>query len=956
MASAAVTITNTMVEPQGQSLYAWNSCEGSEGKRRILIKEKAFEVGLRHSEQLLDEFRRFLGSASRYSRYTSGSIALGQSLSNRHKKFSVLVGVAGPTGSGKTSALNALIGFNELLPTNNQEAATAVPCKIAYNDDDRDDYKFQANITFRDKGGLIKQLDQFIEDLKARNALEAELSETEEDYDALRVANSVIKPTLELITAVFGFDESELEGMTTQSLLASNRAVCNVLGTTKKLNSGDPDEFSEMIRPYMDSSSANHDEEGSEFSAWPLIDEVEILVKSDILRNGVVLVDLPGLADSIESRAAVAERYFPKLAATLIVSPACRAADDTTAVKLISSHQELRMKLDGKFHADAFCVVLSKTDDITKESEFRKKWAKSSSELQGLLKQRKSLESQVQKSRKELYNAEKVLSKRIASYRTIEKKVSKLRKSINGVDKKDIPATESDRARAMGMRSEAMASVKEHKGAFRALEKEIHDIDGHIEFLCVRERNRSLTERIRQDFQKRQIRMASKHQGQLKAVYDSQISVFPISSTAYWKPLSAFPSRQYSGFPSLAEWIRHSTFREREDHVNGLLHDLHSLYNVIQAWSNKEWSQSSLAIDRAWVEIALTPSIYEPMKKCLNCSWLKLNKSVQKKNPLRDRGASLNDWAKGCTSIAQGWSYKNHDKASKVKQHWLTYQANIQRMGGKFVGKGGQKHIEYHWMEDISDVFLETIVEDWNEALNHDIPGLWEPASKDVDTTWEDFLKRLRIIVEKHLPQLVSFLDSIVPGFEAIKERIKDKVQLALSAISKNASHVHPNLVATIQKRWEPTFIAALKEKGTGSFARRQDIISRFASKSGPKMHKDAFDSLSNELEVKLNEFPDELGSITVLAIDEVRAYINALLDNILQPEVKVEEALDHKRALQQYVRNTLVQWDLEWRVPTQDLSMSIEDARIPNEYLKNHDSDFDGAEYIMGFDAENSS
>lgn len=155
-------------------------------------------------------------------------------------------------------------------------------------------------------------------------------------------------------------------------------------------------------------------------------------MKSDILLNGVVLVDLPGLADSVESRAAVAERYFPKLAATLIVAPASRAADDPTSVNLISSHQELRMKLDGKFHKRAYCVVLSQIDQIDRESDFKKKWTKSSKELQSLLTQEKDLKDQRKVKSTEKSDASKKLSKFITEEKAALKKMKKLSTPANG--------------------------------------------------------------------------------------------------------------------------------------------------------------------------------------------------------------------------------------------------------------------------------------------------------------------------------------------------------------------------------------------------------------------------------------------------------------------------------------------------------------------------------------------
>ncbi|KAI4860123.1 hypothetical protein F4820DRAFT_121379 [Hypoxylon rubiginosum] len=415
---------------QDSTSFTWSSCEDFDDQKRIAIKENALAVGIRKCEQLIEKFEvsvlgkdglntptgsnilgrealeKWVGGCSKYPWYCMirqhiKLTPLSEDLIQRHKDFKVLVGVAGPTGSGKTSTLNALLGFSELLPTSNQEAATAVACKVAYNDDERHDHKFKTIVTFRTRANLTKQLDQFFEDMKGRDELRRADNGSADDYDALRNANANLKPSFEMIRTVFGLGEKEVANMTTKDLLRSNEDAGRLLGKTKRFHGSNVDELSEKIKPYMDSTTAQHTKSGSEFAAWPLIGEVEIFVKSEILRNGVVLVDLPGLADSVESRAAIAKNYFPKLAATLIVSAARRAADDSTSVKLMSDHEELRLKMDGKFHKRSYCVVVSQIDQIDRRSALRTRDAKSNPELQRLVEEEETLKAKKKEKAKQ---------------------------------------------------------------------------------------------------------------------------------------------------------------------------------------------------------------------------------------------------------------------------------------------------------------------------------------------------------------------------------------------------------------------------------------------------------------------------------------------------------------------------------------------------------------------------
>jgi hypothetical protein len=164
---------------------------------------------------------------------------------------------------------------------------------------------------------------------------------------------------LEKISAVWGLDEYSVEGMSPEELLQSNPEVRELLGTTQTICSGNAEDFAARVKPFLDSSTT-----AQGFKVWPLITEVRLLVRAPFLKHGLVLVDLPGLSDAVESRAHVAEQYRQKLEITAIVTPARRAIDEKTGVQLMSEYQTLRMQLDGKYHKRGFCVVVSQSDEL----------------------------------------------------------------------------------------------------------------------------------------------------------------------------------------------------------------------------------------------------------------------------------------------------------------------------------------------------------------------------------------------------------------------------------------------------------------------------------------------------------------------------------------------------------------------------------------------------------------
>lgn len=553
------------------------------------------------------------------------------------------VGVAGATGAGKTALLNALLGYPELLPTSNHEAATAVPCVISYNLDDTPGREFRGRVTFRDRADLAKQLDDFFEDLKVKNQLKETAEDpnqhTESNIEALRDAQANLASTLEMMHVLWGLDEKSLETMDAKSILALDPQITKLCGKRKEFHNNDKDEFAESMKAYMDSTASQHTKSGSEFSVWPLVSLVEVFVKADILQGGIQLVDLPGLGDAVESRAAIAEKYFSMLTATLIVAPARRAADDTTSVSLMSKNQELRLQMDGKFHKESFCVVLSQIDQIDVASALRQKGAKGKQSLQDMVRTKQNLDAECKQLRIHLKRVNQESKAAITADRKAFKAWSKLNKTIgislsfisphsgtfaNSIivlldpDAGALEAAREIRASAANKRAKTRG---ERLGTSNKLRKKANERDRLnciIHFVCVCDRNCILKERLAQDFKKRQAHIATTG---LSPNYDGTVSVFPVSSTAFWKclcdenRLPGFPAVAYTGIPQLCRWIRGSTIKEREAHIDAMLNSLHTVFNSLSTWSNDGWDCTKITASSEWAEKAVFEPIVEKLEK-----------------------------------------------------------------------------------------------------------------------------------------------------------------------------------------------------------------------------------------------------------------------------------------------------------------------------------------------------
>lgn len=123
-----------------------------------------------------------------------------------------------------------------------------------------------------------------------------EFEDEDERIQAIEEVTDIISRGISKVCAVWGLEEGELEDMehTVESVMEDNDEIVDLLGKQWTTFSSDADKFATEVKPYLDSTPTP---EG--IIAWPLIEEVRLYVKSEILKHGIILVDLPGLSDMV---------------------------------------------------------------------------------------------------------------------------------------------------------------------------------------------------------------------------------------------------------------------------------------------------------------------------------------------------------------------------------------------------------------------------------------------------------------------------------------------------------------------------------------------------------------------------------------------------------------------------------------------------------------------------------
>ena len=307
-----------------------------------------------------------------------------------------VIGVVGATGAGKSSVINAMLDEERLVPTNCMRACTAVVTEISYNFEDDEPYKAVVEFISReDWHKMLKVLFQDLFDGSGQVSRECSNEDSESG-----IAYAQIKAVYPKLT------KEDMEHTTIEKLMEHSNVAC--LGTSRDITSDDSIEFYKQLQRYVDSKekSGGKKEKGDkekkkprEMEYWPLIRVVRIHIKAPALATGAVIVDLPGVHDSNQARAAVAQSYMKQCTGLWIVAPITRAVDDKSAKNLLGDTFKRQLKMDGGFNSVTF--ICSKTDDISiteaqdslgLDDELAPMWEKSGE----FSKQKHSIRSQIE--------------------------------------------------------------------------------------------------------------------------------------------------------------------------------------------------------------------------------------------------------------------------------------------------------------------------------------------------------------------------------------------------------------------------------------------------------------------------------------------------------------------------------------------------------------------------------
>ncbi|KAJ4066338.1 hypothetical protein NW756_009841 [Fusarium oxysporum] len=926
--------------------FPWATCQDMNEFERLHIKEIAVEQAEVHCLKIQRVLEAALG-INKGDASPTGALAIERKMFNqwleelnnlrdRHQKLEILVGVEGPTGAGKSSFLAALLGLSELFPSGQQGAATAVVGKASWNWDDKPGSEFRAKVTLLDKADIEKTIKSLLKDMKRlsilKNSPPGDCDDPEEREDEITNTENRVKWELPRIKAVWGMKREDLQAVadtctgeqsynnTLQWILNKNPQACHFLQEgVIEFSAAQRQELNSKIKPFLDSTAVKHGA-GHPFSVWPLIQDVHMYIKSNFLRPGMTVVDLPGCGDATASRGEIAKKFSYRLDVRLVVSPIQRATDEQHGQALMQSgFDEAQMKIRGKYDGRGFGVILTKMDDIEvdpyiKGSYELKNDPETSQKLQNLKKSRaseKQKHADLKRIRAKLEMAEIKKNEFHEDYRMAMEDLFTGSEDQSNAHRDKLEKLKKRADNATAACERGLDMVNDYESKMAEVCKEIEEIETWLHDKVTQTRNQYVKDRLQENHGIRQAALNRSDKG------SPPLPIFPVSSKAYWrlknkKPIQSYTTYESTGLPAVRQWLLEATISKREKHLDDILSAYQGLMSMMRFYSQEKGIDANFNISRSTVENALAQTHLE-FSANLGTNLSKAAIMIQKLNPLEDVKRICKASSDEAVRVAAKWSHKypaDDHKAEMMRCN--TYTAILKRNGCTYTPKGAE--ITYNWLEDLGGLLLRSICKEWDDQMNQRLMRIKDPIMEAFKKTWIEYVSKLKQDIRDNLPALEVSFNKFFEDSSDDHLSTRSKIQTMLDELSEDASGVTDDVIELYEQELEPIFEAALSIKGTGAYKRRRDTVTTKIRKISVHIARPIVNKLSERLEARKAVVPRDLRRIAQEAIDRLKGELSFHLHNQLENYPTNEELKKKKIELQRDIRVLVKEWEQDWQ------------------------------------------
>ncbi|ATZ49548.1 hypothetical protein BCIN_04g06800 [Botrytis cinerea B05.10] len=823
---------------------------------------------------------------------------------NGIKSPRVLVGVLGYTGSGKSSLINALIDEEMVVPANAMRASTSVVTEISWNDSDDPEKAFRAEIEFISETEWKEEMDVLLDDLK--NATKGE--------DVSVKSGSQASTAFAKISAVWpGVTLSKLKGMTSQELFDQIDGVSNILDCHLEIAKPKAKPFSREISKYIDSN--NKQKSSNEISYWPLVRCVRIYTKAEILRHGLVLVDLPGLGDSNTGRTQVAENYSKRLTYVWIVADIVRAIDDQVAKDLMGKSFRRQLLMDGKYDDKYVTFIMTKTDIINNEEVIESLQLREKN-LKDILGREADILKDIQDGQqalarkslklKKIKRALKLLSSNAESTKADSSAPRKRKHSKE--DRRGDGDQPSGDSKPMDMdvpSKRLLTKKKAHNAkAIKMLGKRLtglklilKSIRNDIKAACTQARSRYTQEHLRMDFEnglrelKQDISDDANDEKQLgnedeaeskHLVYrrglTEQLQIFCVSSKGYQRlcgrfkrdPLpNGFGTIKDTCIPKLQEYAAASTLTVRGKIADSFLTESNLLKLSIKSWAENVSPNSLSASQTDKLNEMLgekLETLHKTFSHALTVAISRIREIIM---------TEILPTLRSCIRVSTEKAEEACKELMNADTSYQTWKAICRRFG-KFNNK---KNATYDWIGVFLQPFWGELAQPWDKVFNSQMQSVHDRYA------W-NLVRAIRVFSTDIRPLLQSMSEAsaskspidFLAKIPYLEKRTRTAVSGSLSSAQRQAQEIHRLIEPRIQHHMRPVYEKCSQESKIGALGRMKEHLLDHIKKNNKVMYNDSSDLLNT----RLNKMTTNLEELLKEAHSQTSHYLRTEIRNMI--------------------------------------------------------------------------
>ncbi|QSZ37378.1 hypothetical protein DSL72_009476 [Monilinia vaccinii-corymbosi] len=821
----------------------WQTCSNLDMLAQIEIKEDAVRNGINGLKNIEAALRQHAGEVWSSSKWLERI----ETIRAAKKECRVLIGFLGVTGAGKSTLINSVLGYEDLLPADDERACTAVICEISWN------YRTDPAAAFVAIIDHINEQDWEFELRRLYRDIADKVSNKDGDGEELDLERD------ERIRSAFGKVNN----------------VQNILDQSKTIKADNILGFADAIKPYIDSNNSKEEGSTSAFAQWPLVKLVRLQIKAEVLQTGIVLVDLPGSMDTNAARGAVAATYTKNLTVSCVVSPISRAASDKPAQDLLGSITKRYLQLEDHFTSDHLCFIVTKIDTSLSVNRYIK------------------THPEVGKGLEKVYDKEARTQESLA-YMQLQDEMRQLEafiKNDKSKRKRDTDESPTSSAQALGYKRNKINYLHIQKQALdtqnainaeeswlgRANQKmnELKDAewcnDSKKMHACIQSRNAVSTTALRDDFE-----TVRRQMGEKKAT--KPLQVFCISPVAYFslqtgqRPQGFF-RKSDTGIPALRKWLVDATLGNRSRNADSFLADIESLETTLRLWAADTKFEYKLPvakkdeIENAFDEEVdiLCKKLQDLNKRTADQIEKHFENGIFKHMPLTEK--------KGVEKgevVVRSWAQQ--------PMVWGTHRA-CNRNNGDWKSHKGTMH---HWNDDLAGLYFDDyMIKNWRKSVHQALPEYHQKYKSSVGVILGNFVDSVVTQATAICPQVAEPLglwkQSVIKGAKPLEDNAEEIFENKIKVTARKA---HQLIVPKIRETWLPIYVQCGDASGKGHFKRNIETHVDFIQKHGRRMYKKCSKEVRGAFQTLGKTLPVEFSQSTDTATARIEEEFSMMMEN----------------------------------------------------------------------------